>query len=80
VATPKYTFEPFGDASISPQGQVTVPAAAREASGLAPGTAVLVFVDRAQGHVLLTHRPESEDLVEIAPQLIEAAARAAKKL
>ena len=80
MATPlKFSFEPFGDASVSSQGQVTIPSAAREASGLVSGTAVLVFVDRERGHVLLTHRPERADLLEIAPQLIEAAERAAKK-
>ena len=79
MATPKYNFEPFGDASVSSQGQLTIPAPARDASGLVPGTPVLVFVDRERGHVLLTHRPEAEDLLRIAPQLIEAAERAAKK-
>jgi AbrB family looped-hinge helix DNA binding protein len=79
VAIPKYNFEPFGDASVSSQGQVTVPGPAREASGLLPGTPVLVFVDRDSGYVLLTHRPDADDLLKIAPQLIEAAERAAKK-
>ena len=79
MATPEYSFEPLGDASVSSQGQVTIPAGAREASGLVPGTPVLVYVDRERGHVLLTHRPDSGDLLKIAPQLIEAAERAAKK-
>ena len=79
MATPTFDFEPFGYALVSSQGQVTIPAAAREASGLTPGSVVMVFLDRERGHVLLTHRPESADLRRIAPQLIEAAEKARRK-
>lgn len=79
VSLPNYNFEPFGEASVSSQGQVTIPAPARERSGLVAGTPVLVFVDRDGGYVLLTHRPDPEDLRKIAPQLIDAASRAATK-
>lgn len=66
-----YNFEPVGDAVVSSNGQLHIPKAARDASGIVEGTGVLVFVESTQGFVLLTHQPLADDL-------IEAAARAAK--
>jgi AbrB family looped-hinge helix DNA binding protein len=56
----------MGSASISGQGQVTIPKPAREASGLTEGVRVMVFVERQKGEVLLTHEPDADDLIELA--------------
>ena len=62
----KDKFEPIGSASITGQGQVTLPKPAREASGLGENCRVLVFVERDRGQILLTHEPLAADLIELA--------------
>lgn len=56
----------MGSAAISHQGQVTLPKPARDASGLTEGSRVLVFVERQNGEILLTHEPPADELIELA--------------
>jgi AbrB family looped-hinge helix DNA binding protein len=71
VGSAKRDFEAAGVATISGQGQVTLPKSAREATGLMEGR-VLVFIERERGEILITHEP-------LADEMIELAAAAAKK-
>jgi AbrB family looped-hinge helix DNA binding protein len=66
MASPTHTFEPMGSASLSGQGQVTIPKPARDASGLVEGSRVMVFVDQAKGEILLTHEPPADELIALA--------------
>jgi bifunctional DNA-binding transcriptional regulator/antitoxin component of YhaV-PrlF toxin-antitoxin module len=66
MASANYEFEPVGSASITAQGQITLPKSAREASGLGESCRVFVFVERDKGQILLTHEPLAGDLIELA--------------
>jgi AbrB family looped-hinge helix DNA binding protein len=56
----------FGSASVSPKGQIYLPAPAREHLGLDGGGAVLVFGQR--GRVVLTTVEFPDELLEVAAE------------
>jgi len=68
----KFEFELVDTAAITSQGTLTIPKPARMASGLGESCRVLVFVERGQGFVLLSHEP-------LAEELLKAAAKAAQR-